>query len=101
MGNIMDVTVTETDTKKGKLTVSGKNIRIKLNRHWDDSTKEEVKYRLILVAQEIVPRNLGYTMRGTYTLDHPHVIQMKSGNKTSPKRLNINVHDLICGSGIV
>lgn len=88
--------MTDSDSKKAMLTIStGRKVSIKLNRSWDESTKSDVVTRLTAVAESVIKRNLGYTLKGQYTPDHPHVIQLKSNNKSSPKTMTINVTELM------
>ncbi len=92
----MKLNITDSDSKKAMLTIAnGRKVTIKLNRQWDDETKEVITKRLTAVAEDVCKRNLGYVMKGQYSPDHPHVIQLKSNNKTSPKVMNVNVTELM------
>ena len=89
-----NVTVIETDSKKAQLTVSGKkDVKIKLCRFWDDAQRKVVVDKLTSVANIVLDRNIGYTLRGHYNPDYPKIIQLKSSNKKSPKVMNLNFND--------
>ncbi len=92
----MKLSITDSDSKKAMLTIAkGRKVTIKLNRQWDAETKELVTSRLKMVAHKICDRDLGYVLKGQYSPDHPHVIQLKSNNKTSPKVMNVNVTEVM------
>ncbi len=92
----MKLSVTDSDSKKAVLSIAtGRKVTIKLNRQWDDEVKTDVTAKLTKVAETVLDRKLGYTVKGQYSPDHPHVIQLKSNNKTSPKILNVNVTELM------
>lgn len=92
----MKLSVTDCDSKKAMLSIAtGRKVTIKLNRQWDERVKTDVTQKLTKVAENVLERNLGYTMKGQYSPEHPHVIQLKSNNKTSPKVLNVNVTELM------
>lgn len=87
----MKLDVVDTDTKVSNLTITGKQeVRIKLNRHWDDDVKLEVSGLLTDIASEFTKRNLGYTVRGKFDPKYPR-IQLKSSNKKNPKVHNIQI----------
>lgn len=91
----MKLNVIECDSKKAILSVAtGKKVNIKLNRHWDDHTKAEVQETLTKVAEHVLTRNLGYTVKGQYSPDHPHMIQLKSNHKVSPKKINVYMSEM-------
>lgn len=92
----LNLKVIDTDTKKAKLTVaSNKEVRIKLNRHWNEGEKQVITDTLSKVAEDLLKRNLGFTLRGQYDPRYPKVIQMKSSNKTNPKVVNVQVQDVL------
>lgn len=91
----MKLNVIDTDSKDAKLTVaSNREVRIKLNRHWDDETKTGITQTLTKVAENVLSRNLTYTLRGKYNPKYPK-IQLKSANKRNPKVLNVDVEEIL------
>lgn len=94
----MDLTVTHTDTKCAKLTVTGTNeVRVKLNRDWDEGHKQVIVDTLSKVASHIINQEITFTVRGKFSPDYPRMIQMKSANKKNPQVFNFNVEEIING----
>lgn len=95
---MMNLTTTHTDTSQAKLTVTGDGeVRIKLNRNWDDGHKQVIVNTVSKIAQHIVNQDLGVTVRGKFDPDKTRVIQMKTANKRNPVFFNYTVEDIVNG----
>lgn len=78
----MKVTVADADSKEAMIAIHRKDVKIKVNRHWEDNVKQEVVSRLTTAAEEVVGRNLKCALKGQYSPGGSELVLTANNKKT-------------------
>ena len=80
----MNLTVCDSDAKSAILTISGKKVKLKVNRNWSNETREKVVKRVSNIAGKVLERNIKYAVSAELSPDsmnNPVTLRSKSNKE--------------------
>lgn len=58
----MNLNVIDSDSKNALLTITGKKVKLKVNRNWSESTIDKVVRRATSISKTVIDRKIGYSV---------------------------------------